>query len=272
MPDSDRPIGIFDSGVGGLSVLRHILQQLPHENLIYFADSGHAPYGDKPREQVIARSQAIARHLLGSDCKALVVACNTATAAAIALLRQQYPQVPIVGVEPGLKPAAALTQSGTVGVLATEQTLASEKFSLLRDQLTADTSVRFAVQACNGLADRIERGELDTADTAALLQRCVAPLVAQQADTLVLGCTHYPFVQAQIQAAARQAGAHTVQIVDTGEPVARQLARLLAQRQLEKRSGITGTLTALTTGEAHHLADAFNTLLHIQPPVTAINV
>jgi len=275
MPDSDRPIGIFDSGIGGLSVLRHILQQLPQENLIYFADSGHAPYGDKPLAQVVERSLAVANHLIGSGCKALVVACNTATAAAIVLLREQYPHIPIVGVEPGLKPATVLTKSGTVGVLATERTLASKKFSLLRDQLAADTGVRFAVQACNGLADRIERDELDTPDTQALLQRCVAPLVAQQADTLVLGCTHYPFVQAQIQAAARQAGAHAVQIVDTGEPVARQLARLLAQRQLENRSditGSTGTLTALTTGEAAHLADAFNTLLHIKPPVTTINV
>ena len=265
MLDTASPIGIFDSGIGGLSVLRHILLQLPQENLLYFADSGFAPYGDKPQKLVIERSLAIAHFLISSGCKALVVACNTATAAAIKLLRAQYPQVPIVGVEPGLKPATVITKSGAVGVMATDRTLDSEKFQLLRNQLATATEVRFIAQACTGLADQIENGELDSAETAALLQRYVAPLIAQNADTLVLGCTHYPFVQALIRDIAIQAGAESVQIIDTGEPVARQLGRLLTQYQLENTSRMHGKLEALTTGEPAMLAAAFDKLLQKQP-------
>lgn len=272
MPEAARPIGIFDSGIGGLSVLRHILVQLPHENLIYFADSGFAPYGDKPEDVVIARSFATARFLLDSGCKSLVVACNTATATAIGLLRERYPQIPIIGVEPGLKPAAAITQSATVGVLATERTLASAKFQQLRDQITASTKVRFVPQACVGLADRIESNELDSPETAALLERYITPLIAQQADTLVLGCTHYPFVQTMIHDIALRAGASSIRIVDTGEPVARQLVRLLSQNQLEQTAKVNGSLTSFTTGEPAMLASAFEKLLRRQPQVTAISI
>ncbi|HCN91525.1 MAG TPA: glutamate racemase, partial [Oxalobacteraceae bacterium] len=130
---ADSPVGVFDSGIGGLSVLRHIRRQLPHEHLLYFADSGFAPYGDKPEHAIVARALAIAEFLLQRGAKALVIACNTATAAAIAALRAAYPAMPVIGVEPGLKPAAALTQSRTVGVLATDSTLASAKFNLLRE-------------------------------------------------------------------------------------------------------------------------------------------
>ena len=186
----DAPIGVFDSGVGGLSVLRHIRAQLPQEDLIYFADSGYAPYGDKSEEQVIARSLAITAFLLQQGAKALVVACNTATIAAIKALRARYPDLPIVGVEPGLKPAAAISRNGTIGVLATERALRGDKLLALREQVSVATGATFILQPCIGLADRIEQCELGTDPqdaTSAMLERYIAPLLAQGADTLVLG-------------------------------------------------------------------------------------
>jgi glutamate racemase len=269
---ADSAVGVFDSGIGGLSVLRHIRTQLPHEHLLYFADAGFAPYGDKPEDVLVARALAIAEFLVRRGAKALVVACNTATAAAIAALRASYPAMPVVGVEPGLKPAAALTQCATVGVLATDGTLASAKFNLLREQISATTSVRFLTQACIGLADQVERGELQSAATALLVHRYVAPLIAQGADTLVLGCTHYPFVQPLIEQATIRTGKSPVTIVDTGEAVARQLLRLLEQHGLRNLASDASTLEAFTTGSRTTLASAFATLLKLDPPIMGIDV
>ncbi len=261
------PIGIFDSGIGGLSVLRHVHALLPDEELLYFADSGFAPYGEKPETVIVERALAIAAFLLRFKVKAIVVACNTATAAAIAALRARYPQLHVVGVEPGLKPAAALTRTGTVGVLATEGTLASEKFQKLQQQIAASSGTRFLLQACNGLADQIEKGETHSRETALLVQRYVAPLVAQQADTLVLGCTHYPFVEHLVRDAAGKA----VTLVDTGEPVARQLQRLLSQAGLlSPHMGHAGALSAYTTGSRNALQTAFRRLLDLSPPVEEV--
>ncbi len=272
MTRNDAPIGIFDSGIGGLSVLRHIRAQLPHENMIYFADSAHAPYGDKPEQDIIARAHAIAEFLLRRHCKALVVACNTATAAAVRQLREQYPELPIVGVEPGLKPAAALSKSKCVGVLATDRTIASEKFQALRDQLSTSTGVQFRSQACTGLAAQIEAGDLDSEATRALVHRCIAPLSNSEVDTLVLGCTHYPFVQTLIENAATQMGLVPLTIIDTGEPVARQLVRLLEQNHLLHDSATDGSLLAFTTGNPLSLKTAFGDLLRLQPTIEQIAV
>ncbi|MFC5458239.1 glutamate racemase [Massilia niabensis] len=268
-PSPDAPIGIFDSGVGGLSVLRHIRAQLPHEHLMYFADSGFAPYGDKPEHVVTERVLAIGAFFHARGAKAIVVACNTATVAAIAVLRERYPGMPIVGVEPGLKPAAAATRNGLVGVLATERTLAGSKFLLLRDQISAATGTRFLLQPCNGLADQIEFGELESDTTDALLRRFVIPLLDQGADTLVLGCTHYPLVQASIE---RVIAAHTprpVTLVDTGEAVARQLERLLTVGALARAADEPGTarLDGYTSASATALSAAFAGLLGLDPPV-----
>jgi glutamate racemase len=268
----DAPIGVFDSGIGGLSVLRHIHGYLPHEKLLYFADSGFAPYGDKPEEVVAARSLAVAEFLMRHPLKALVVACNTATAAAIKAIRSAYPALPIVGVEPGLKPAAAATRTRTVGVLATERTLRSEKFGLLREQLSAATGVRFIAQACNGLADQIEKGELQSAATAVLVRRYVEPLIEQGADTVVLGCTHYPFVQPLIEEAIKRMTKTPVMIVDTGDAVARQLVRLLEQRVLHRQARGEGSLAAFTTGSETALSTAFANLLELHPPITRLAV
>ena len=264
------PIGIFDSGIGGLSVLRHVRTLLPNEELLYFADSGFAPYGEKPESVIVERALGIAAFLLRFNIKAMVVACNTATAAAIAALRERYPDLQVVGVEPGLKPAAALTRSGVVGVLATAGTLGSDKFQKLQQQISNSTGVTFITQACNGLADQIEKGELQSRDTAALVQRYVAPLLTQKADTLVLGCTHYPFVEPLITRAAAAADG-PVHLVDTGEPVARQLERLLGQHGL-LRSDVPpqGGLHAYTTGSRTALSTAFRVLLDLNPPVDEV--
>lgn len=267
---ADAPIGVFDSGIGGLSVLSHIQARLPHESLLYFADSGFAPYGEKTEDFIVQRSLTIADFLLQRGAKALVVACNTATAAAIRALRERHPTLALVGVEPGLKPAAVLSKSRVVGVLATERTINSEKFTLLRKQISAATGVRFLSQACIGLARQIEEGELASPATTTLVQRYVTPLIEQGADTLVLGCTHYPFVQTLIEASICQATSEPIAIIDTGEPIARQLARLLSEHNLLSTRAEEGVLQAFTSGSETALRSAFSILLKLHPPVDCI--
>jgi glutamate racemase len=265
------PVGIFDSGLGGLSVLRHVRAQLPREHLAYFADSAFAPYGGKPEAAVVERTLAVAALLVTQQCKALVIACNTATAAAVTAVRERYPQLPVIGVEPGLKPAALCSVSRVVGVLATERTLASRRFQALEAHLTASTGVRFIAQACSGLADQVEKGALRSPETAALVQRYVEPLIRQGADTLVLGCTHYPFLLPLIAASARRAAGGNVQIIDTGEAVARHLQRVLTGRDLLRPADAApATIQGWTTGSASTLANALMTLLGIEAPVSAI--
>lgn len=227
------PVGIFDSGVGGLSVLRHIRSALPQESLLYCADSRHAPYGSKTPEAIRERSRKLTQFLLDQGAKAIVVACNTATAAAAATLREQF-DVPVVAMEPAVKPAAAATRSGVIGVLATVGTLQSAQFAALLENY--GQGVRVVTQACHGLVECVERGELEAASTRALLESYVAPLLAEGADTLVLGCTHYPFVRGLIQDIAGP----EVTLVDTGAAVARQLARRLQETGLTAGAGAAG--------------------------------
>ncbi len=225
-----RPIGVFDSGVGGLSVLQALQAELPHERFVYVGDQGHAPYGERDDAHVLARSHAITDHLLmHHGIKALVVACNTATAAAIHRLRSAYPALPVVGVEPALKPAAAQTRTGVVAVMATRGTLNSEKFKGLLSGLNA--SVQFRLQACDGLADAIERD--DAAQVAALCQTYTQALgpfgrAANQADVLVLGCTHYPWIAPLLESLVGAA----IPRIDAGVPVAKQTRRVLQEGAL----------------------------------------
>lgn len=219
---SNAPIGVFDSGVGGLSVLGEIRALLPNESLLYVADSGHVPYGEKSPEFIRERCRVLAEFLLAQGAKALVLACNTATVAGVAELRELYPQLPLVGMEPAVKPAAAATQSGVVGVLATTGTLKSAKFAALLDRFASD--VRVITQPCPGLVERIEAGELDSAATRELLQGFVAPLLAEGCDTLILGCTHYPFIKPLLRSLVPD----SVSLIDTGAAVAQQVQRLLA--------------------------------------------
>lgn len=237
---SQAPIGIFDSGLGGLSVLREIAARMPGESLIYIADSLHAPYGEKSSDFIIARSFAICDWLLAQGAKALVVACNTATAHAISVLRARYPQIPLIGVEPGLKPAAALSRNKIVGVLATERTLASEKFQRLL-QLHANDCT-YLCQAGRGLVPLIESGDTNSPHVQELLHRYLSPMLSSGADTLVLGCTHYPFLIPTI----RQLAGETLQLIDTGDAIARQLQRKLAETGLSSTAA-TGSLQLYTT-------------------------
>ena len=223
---SNAPIGVFDSGVGGLSVLREIRALLPNESLLYVADSGHVPYGEKSPEFIRERCRVLAEFLLAQGAKALVLACNTATVAGVAELRELYPQLPIIGMEPAVKPAAAATQTGVVGVLATTGTLKSAKFAALLDRFASD--VRVITQPCPGLVERIEAGELDSAATRELLHGFVAPLLAEGCDTLILGCTHYPFIKPLLRSLVPE----SISLIDTGAAVARQLQRLLSEREL----------------------------------------
>ncbi len=212
-------IGVFDSGVGGLTVLRALHAQLPGVPLIYVADSAHAPYGDRSDAFILDRARHITRFLRDQGARLIVVACNTATAAAIATLRAEF-DLPFVGIEPGLKPALTHSQTGRVGVMATPSTLRSAKFrALLHAHATQTQPV---LQPCPGLADTIERGDLQAPDLQALIHHCCAPLRAAACDTVVLGCTHYPLVAPHIQA---ELGPQ-VHLLDTAAPVARQAARL----------------------------------------------
>ena len=188
---ADDPIGVFDSGVGGLSVLHDVRRELPHEHLLYVADSVHAPYGDRTQAFVEARSIAIVRFLVTQGAKAIVVACNTATSMAVDALRSEF-SLPCVAMEPAVKPAVSITKSGVIGVLATTATLSSPRFARLVSHFGSDVDV--VLQACPGLVEHVEKGELAHDATRALVEQYVRPLVARGADTLVLGCTHYPFL------------------------------------------------------------------------------
>ena len=267
------PIGVFDSGVGGLSVLRHIRAQYPNEHLMYVADSGHAPYGDKTEEYVVERALAVTEFLLSHGAKALLVACNTATVAAIKAVRMRYSDLPVVGVEPGLKPAAAATRNGKVGVLATARTLKGEKFLQLREQISAATQAEFLLQPAVGLVDEIEKGDLQAPAIHAMLEKYVTPLLDQGADTLVLGCTHYPFVRSGIERVLHEHARDAVTLIDTGDAVARQLGRLLeAAGLLRPELKPDATLTGYTTGDPAALKQAFGDLLGLQPSVEKIDV
>lgn len=238
----ENPIGVFDSGVGGLSVLREIRRELPGEHLLYVADSGHAPYGDKPRQMIEARSVAIVEFLLNRGAKAVVVACNTATGASVETLRARF-TVPIVAMEPAVKPAAESTKSGVIGVLATSGTLGSGNFARLHQRFGA--KVEILVQACPGLVELVEAGDLSGDRTRALIEKYLVPLLAQQADNIVLGCTHYPFLAPLM----REIAGPAVTIIDPAAAVARELRRRLAGAGLLSAGNRAGTEQFWTSAE-----------------------
>lgn len=250
---NSQAIGVFDSGVGGLSVLKHIHAHLPHENLLYFADSLYAPYGNKTPEFIIERAIYIADFLIEKRAKALVVACNTATAAAISHLRHHY-VLPIIGMEPAVKPAAAATKTGVVGVLATVGTLKSAQFAALLEHYGQNIEV--VTQACHGLVERVERGELNTGITRKLVRQYVEPLLEAGADTIVLGCTHYPFVRDLIAEVAGEG----VALVDTGSAVARQLQQRLDEANLINNQSASGQVTIWTNNTASNTGEVIERL------------
>lgn len=261
------PIGVFDSGIGGLSILKALRTELPHEDFVYVADSGHAPYGERDDAHVIERSRAITAHLLAEHhIKALVIACNTATAAAIHLLRQEHPTLPIVGVEPAVKPAVTHSRTRRIGVMATRGTLGSAKFRTLIESLADQAD--FVCQPCDGLADAIERE-----DTTKIIALCADYTGAMgqfgtkngQIDTLVLGCTHYPFASVHL---TKMVGPD-VRLIDNGEPVARQTRRLLKSLSPNQAAG---ACVLLTTGERPSLQNAARHWLALECPVAVLSI
>lgn len=249
-----RPIGVFDSGVGGLSVLREIRALLPGEDLLYCADSGHAPYGEKPQAVIAARSLELCGFLLEQGAKALVIACNTATAAAAQAIRARWPDVPVIGVEPAVKPATAATRNGVVGVLATTGTLESARFAALLDRF--GRGVRVITRPGVGLVDLIEQGEFDSPRLRELLLQHLAPLREAGADTLVLGCTHYIFLRPLL---AELLGPE-VCLIDTGAAVARHLQQQLAANALLAETGCAGGESFVCSGDAARVARAIGLL------------
>jgi len=244
---SQRPIGVFDSGVGGLSILTEIHRQLPHEDLIYIADQEWAPYGARSIADVRRRSVAITAELIGRGAKLAVVACNSASAAALNHLREVFPGTPFVGMEPALKPAAEHTSRGVIGILATATTFQGELYASVLDRHANGVDVHEVAAA--RLAMLVEEGQLDAAEGD--LKELLEPMLSAGIDTLVLGCTHYPFLEDQIRAVV---GPH-VRLVDPSPAVARQVGRVLDESGLSNKSPGSGATTYLTSGDPGRLEE-----------------
>ncbi len=261
------PIGAFDSGLGGLSVLRAITAQLPDEAVVYVADSRYAPYGERDHAFIVERTLAIGEWLVSQGAKALVVACNTATAESIAIARERLP-IPVIGVEPGIKPAAIQSKSRIAGVLATQVTLKSERFRALIERHGSDC--QFICQPGHGLVEAVERCDVDSPHVRALLSSYVEPMLAAGADTLVLGCTHYPFLDAAI----REIAGERVTLIDTSVAIARQLVRVLEANGLRAPVGTNSAPPPrlCSTSDGAHLRQLTSRLLGLDAPVERIDI
>jgi glutamate racemase len=261
---SRAPIGIFDSGLGGLSVLRAVQALLPDEALLYAADSLYAPYGKRDDDFITDRTFAIGEWLVRQGAKALVVACNTATAQSIAQVREKL-TIPLVGVEPGIKPAALQSKTRVAGVLATQVTLRSARFQGLLERYAADC--RFLCQPGHGLVEAVERCDVDSAELRALLRSYLQPMLDAGADTLVLGCTHYPFLDAAI----REIVGERMTLIDTSVAIARQVERVLDQHGLRGEPGRpVDPPRFCSTSDGTHLQQLAATLLQIEAPVERV--
>lgn len=254
-------IGVFDSGVGGLSVVREIMAQLPGQPIVYLADQAHAPYGQRDLAEIRQLAEGITRFLLARGATIIVVACNTASAAALHWLRGQRPDVPFVGMEPAVKPAAQRTRTRHIGVIATPATFQGELFASLLDRFATDVVVH--TQVCPDLVPLVEAGELDSPHTHAAVAGYLAPLLTAGIDELVLGCTHYPFLRPVIEAIVGS----EVEIIDPAPAVARQVARVLAQhRGPADEATVTGH-RFFTTGQPERFAAAVRQLIGVEAPV-----
>ncbi len=250
-----RPIGVLDSGVGGLSVLREIRRLLPNESIIYVADEGHLPYGPRQRDEIREFVSGIARFLIQQRCKLIVIACNAANAAALHYLRGIYPELPIVGMEPAIKPAAQQTQTGVVGVITTKATYQSELFASVLDRFAH--GIRVETQVCPEFVLLVEQGAPDTPESRAVVARYLDPLKAAGIDQLVLGCTHFPFLEKQFQEMLGPG----VAIIDPAPAVARQVGRVLEQRSLANLPGATPSIQYVTSGDPKHFRDLLAKLI-----------
>lgn len=237
------PIGVFDSGVGGLSILTEIRRLLPTEDLIYLADSAHCPYGVKPVAEIRQRSLDVSGFLIGLGVKVVVVACNSASTAGLDQVREVHPEIPVIGLEPAVKPAHDRTRNGKIGVLATNLTLAGSRFSNLVNRYGRDVTIYS--QPAPGLAELVEAGQIDTPQTEAMLRELLRPLLEAGVDTLVLGCTHYPFVRPLLQ----KIGGPEMVILDTGEAVARQTLHVLEEQGMANHGPQPGCDLFYTSGD-----------------------
>jgi glutamate racemase len=259
-----RPIGIFDSGVGGLSVLQEVHRQYPFENCTYIADQVHVPYGTRSREEVLGYSDGIVRYLLGKGAKLIIVACNTASAVALIDLRKKYPDVPFVGMEPAVKPAAEGTSSGVVGVLATPATFQGDLYSSTVEKFAR--GVEILQDNCPGLVDQIEGGKIDDPMTRNILEKALGPMLEEGVDEVVMGCTHYPFVIPII----REIVGENVRVIDPAPAVARQAGRLLETFDLKTERDREGEDHFLTTGDPGKMEKLIEDLIIIQAEVNKL--
>jgi glutamate racemase len=255
MGEKSSCIGVFDSGVGGLSVWREIVRQLPREDVLYLADQAHVPYGSRSLEEVRGFSESVTRFLLEQGAKVIVVACNAASAASLHHLRKLFPRTPIVGMEPALKPAVERTKTGVVGVLATRATFQGELFASLMERYSHD--VRVVTQVGEGLVEVVEAGAWNLRETEYLLMECLQPLVAAGADQLVLGCTHYPFLRPVIK---RIVG-NKLAVIDPAPAVARQVARVLSYLNLQTDHQRMGDHIFCSSGDVAHFATMIERML-----------
>ena len=258
MTNTDAPIGVYDSGVGGLSVLRAIHSRLPNEATLYFADQAKVPYGERPLEEVRQLAEGVTRMMMSQGVKLIVIACNTASAAALKHLRALYPEFPFVGMEPAVKPAAEQTLSGKVGVLATPSTFQGELYASVVERFGKDVQIFEAT--CLGLVKQIERGYLHTYLTRSILQQAIQPMLAEGVDTLVMGCTHFPFVIPLIQ----QIAGENVRVIDPAPAIARQTERVLIQQYLLRTSSAKLSHRYLTSGDPTRFSRLLEQLLGIR--------
>lgn len=257
----DIPIGIFDSGIGGLSVVRAIRQLLPHQSLLYLGDQAHVPYGIRPLAEVRDFSRSVTRFLLDQGVKLVVVACNTASAASLRTLREEFPHIPFVGMEPAVKPAAEQTHTGVVGVLATYATFQTEVYASVVERFARGVTV--LQDHCPGLVAEIEKGNLEGAETRSILERALLPMLEKNIDTVVMGCTHYPFVIPLIQ----QITGPGVRVIDPAPAIARQTRRLLEANHLLAPDDNDPTAVFYTTGPREGMAHLLPILLQEQHPI-----
>lgn len=251
------PIGMFDSGVGGLSILRQVRLLLPAESILYFADQANVPYGPRPMAEIQRFSHAITAFLLERSAKLIVVACNTASAAALHPLREAFPHIPFVGMEPAVKPAAATSQTRLVGVLATPATFQGALFASVVERFASGVDV--VEQTLPGLVECIEAGDLDGPRPRSILTSGLDPLLARGVDTLVLACTHYPLVIPLI----REIAGPEVNVIDPSPAIARQTARLLSEHGLSEAGGAPGRIEYLSTGDGAELRDLAARLIDV---------
>jgi glutamate racemase len=260
----NRPIGIFDSGVGGLSVFREVQRQYPSEDLIYLADQAHVPYGEKSREEVLGFADGIVRFLLGRESKLIILACNTASAVALKELRASYPDLPFVGMEPAVKPAAAETRSGVVGVLATPATFQGDLYASTVERFAR--GVKILQDTCPGLVKQIEEGKIDHPHTREILEKALKPMLREGVDEVVMGCTHYPFVIPLI----KDIIGDQAKVIDPAPAVARQAGRILEEYDLQAPSGMPGEKVFLTTGDPGKMEGMLRSLLNLDQQVVKL--